>query len=193
MLTPEAYIESLLGAGASVKIDDREIDLAAEVAIPHGEDIEDLLRDQPVRVAVWKRIRARALRVRDRLRDELKEMESVKFIHYYKAHEETERAEWERFHGDETEDRDAFGRHKAARDRVARGERGASLRWRRNFSDDLVWSYVRSDDEVLEKRAELRRAQNQIELAEVLCEAMDHRGRCLSHLAAIHRDLARAG
>jgi hypothetical protein len=194
MLTPEAFIEARLGPTQVVTICDTVVDLAEEVTIPHARDIEEHLRGHPARAAVWKRLRARALKVLTKLRDELKELEGVKYIHYYKAHEETERQEWAQFHGTEDDaERDAFGRRQQARDRVARGERAASLRWRRNFSDDLVRAYVNSDDEVLEKRRAIRGAQNHVELADVLCEAMEHRARCLSHLAALHRDLGKAG
>ncbi|OPZ66028.1 MAG: hypothetical protein BWY85_00195 [Firmicutes bacterium ADurb.Bin506] len=194
MLSPEAYVAARLGDTRVVTIVDASVDLAEEVSIPHKADIEDLLRAHPVKAAVWKRLRARALKILNRLRDELRELEGVKYIHYYKAHEETERHEWALFHGTEDDaERDEFGRRQQARARVARGEKSAALRWRRNFSDDLVRSYVHSDDEVLEKRAAIRKAQNHVELADVLCEAMEHRARCLSHLAALHRDLGRAG
>jgi len=189
-VTPQEYIEARLGS-STVVLEGKNVDLADEVALPADDAIEDQLREHPARAAVWRRIRARAVRAKSKLLDELKELESVKFLHYYRANEEQERQEWARFHGDEDGERDAFGRRQAARERIARGDRSGPSRWRRNFSDDLVWAYVRSDDEVLEKRKALRAAAAQVELSEVLCEAMDHRARCLSHLAALHRDLGK--
>lgn len=191
-MTPEAYIEQMLGVGASVKLHGQDVVLADEVAISPHDDIEEALSMHPARVTVWRRFRARALKAKARVSDELREIESIRFVHYYKVHEEVERREWAEFYSEESEDKDGFGRRQDAKARITRGDRAKS-RWRRNFSDDLVWAYVRSDEDVLAKRRELREASAQVELSEVLCEAMEHRARCLSHLAAIQRDLARAG
>lgn len=180
-------IADLLGEGASVTLLGREIDLAKEVAIPRGEDLDTLLYDQPERKAAWDRIVAKCSRLVDKAADELDELKNDRFRQYWNTLEEKERQELVEKVFDET-DADPFRRKQRVSERVTRGIPKEVPRWRRNFTDDLVWSYVHSDVAVVDAKRVLRVARNQLAVAQSVRSALEHKMRCISHLCARERN-----
>lgn len=188
MRSPEKYLQMLLGDLRHVEIQGRQYDLYEEVSLPASEDMEALLVDQPVRYAAWRRIASACRRDVSEAHDALEEIKSLRFIHYWNHLEEKERAEMAHSVHDEDAVKDEFNRRVTTRRRVRSGVPLSVGRWRRNFSDDYVWGYVRNDDDVAKARTAHRVAKEQLDLAETVVEALGHRARCLSHLCAIHRD-----
>ena len=188
MIDPQKILSDLLGEATSITLLGREIDLLGEVVIPSETDLDDVLYGHPIRVAAWKRIAAKCRRKVDIARDELEQLRADRFRQYWKSLEEQERAEMlETLHDEDTEDRDTF-RRKIVTRRVTAGPPKVVPRWRRNFTDDLVWGYVNGDDAVITARATLRSTKNQLEIAEAVCTTLDHRARCISHLCARQRE-----
>lgn len=55
------------------------------------------------------------------------------------------------------------------------------------FSDSLVWSEVRTENTVVEKRKEVRRAKAKSEALKSVCDAFEHRKSSLINLGAMYR------
>jgi hypothetical protein len=105
--------------------------------------------------------------------------------------EEREREEMRAEPLDEDVVRDQFRRRVAVKRAVSQGQRATVGRWRRNFTDDHVWSLVNSDDAITVLRKELRTAKAQLEVAYGIRDALDARTRALTQLVATHRDNTR--
>jgi hypothetical protein len=136
MRTPEKYLSLLLGDLRHVSVNGQEVDLYKEVYIPASTDMEELLHDHPIRVAVWKRLVSVLKKKVHHLHDELEEVKSTKFVQYWNGLEEKERQELADMGRDEDAPRDAFRRAIGTKRRVAEGRPVSLGRWRRNFSDD---------------------------------------------------------
>lgn len=188
MRSPQKYLQAVLGDLKTIEVLGREIDLHAEVGIPDDEDMEAILADHPIRVAAWKRIVAKCRHLASDAHDHVEELKAERFLAYWAAKEEQEREELTAHGRDETAERDTFNRPVRGRARINEGRIISLGRWRRNFSDDYIWGCVRSDPKVVEARKQHRELKEQLELAEVVVDALEHRARCLSHLAAYHRD-----
>lgn len=189
MKTPEAYLRDLLGDLGLVTILDRETDLADVVAISGTEDLADLLREHPTRTMAWSRIRDKCAARLGKVKATYEEIRAQRFVSYYTVHEDQERKELE----DCVYDEDMFlpeDRRKALADRMARGVKALG-RWRRNFSDALIHSFVNSDAAVVDADIAVRQAQAQLNLAESIVKALDHRRWCLTHLVTLQRDIGR--
>lgn len=189
-MTDTDYIADRLGGLVQVSILGQTIDIAAETDIPRGASFEDLLYDHPHRVMVWKRILAKCATIRNKASDHLEEVRNEVFRHYWDALEVAERKELADGFLDEPDPGDPFrpSTSSIAKARVAKGPVASVPRWRRNFSDDRCWGFVNYDDRVIAARKVLRVAKGEFELARGLCDALEARGRSLSHLCAIHRD-----
>lgn len=192
MKDPVAYLTKLLGEdGCVVTMAGKTVDLRDVVALRHRDDLEEVLAEHPERAAGWRRILAKCRKAWEQANDAYGELRRERFIHYYRHLEDIERKELADHYDDETAPRDDFRRKLRATTRVAAGVQGRLPRWRRNFTDDLVWGYVESDPDVVSARKRLRMAKNEIELALTVVDGLDHRMRCLSHLCAFHRDSTR--
>jgi len=117
----------------------------------------------------------------------LDEKKTVRFTHYWKVLEEQERDEMASNLHEDTPSSDPFKRKRWAKDRIAKGIPTTVGRWRRNFTDDLVWGYVHNDDDVILARANRRRAKAQLDIVDGIVETLEHRMRCISHLCARER------
>lgn len=196
-IKPELLLERLLPDGMSVlSLFGRTYDLAEQVRIPADADFEELLYEHPERAAVWERLTARCHHEVRRAEDELTEQQAKYLTAVWANLEEQERAEMRGTLHDEHElasdpPSDPFqGKRKArAAARVANGM--TTARWHRNFSDALVQAYVNRAEPVVAARKALRIARRDLEVARAVVDAMGHRSRCLSHLAALHRDNSR--
>ncbi len=191
MKAPESMLQERIGELRTVKVLGKAYDLHQEVAIPRDADIEDLLYDNVERIAFWGRLVAKCRAETRKAEDALEEAKAFLFMQYYRAYEDSERAEMKQHLLDEKEMlEDPFKRRQKAADRVARGATAA--RWNRNFSDTLIQSLVNSHEKTVQLRADLRRARNQQDLSITMKDVLEHRSRCISHLAAIHRDNTRS-
>ncbi len=190
MKTPESILAAMLGDRAQVKVLGVSYDLAAHVAIPAGADIEALLHEHVERFAGWRRLLTLCRRAVERAQDELDDHRALRFTQYWATCEETERQEMQDHLHDERELVDEpFQRKARAKARLAGGLTKA--RWNRNFTDALIHSYVNSDKQTVILKTTLRRAKHELETALAVKDSLEHRARCLSHLAAIHRDDSR--
>lgn len=186
MKKPESYLRTLLGDETSVTVLDKEVDLLEVVAIPHG-DLEDVLYDHVERVAAWRTVSSRCRSIYNRAVDDHDNIKSARFVHYWGALEEKERQEMAVHLHEDVPSEDPFKRRRWAKDRVAQGVQKTLGRWRRNFTDDLVWGYVNNDEAVALKRMHMRKAKKQLDIAEAIVETLEHRMRCISHLCARDR------
>lgn len=177
-------------------------DLASEVHLPQGGDVEALLYDNAERVTKWGRLVARCQASVDKARDELETAKAEFFVGVWDELERRERAELKEFLGGDEDDAAEAAADKAAGDRTfefrsraarARKVTGgpAACRWRRNFSDDLVHAQVNREPAIVTLKKALRVTKNQLAIAECVLNAVEHRSRCISHLCAIHRDNTR--
>jgi hypothetical protein len=188
MKSPQKYLQSLLGDLQEIEILGKPVNLHDEVGIPDGEDIQDVLADHPLRVVAWKRIVTKCRTLVAESHDALEQLKAENFLHYWRALEEKEREELQQHGRDEDAPKDAFNRRIQGKARIAEGRIVSLGRWRRNFSDDYVWGMVRSDDAVIDARRHHRELKDQLEIAVAICDSLEHRARCLSHLASYHRD-----
>ena len=188
MKRPESIIQARFGDITEVEILGETVDLIEAVSIPEDIDIAVALAEHPERRALWARVVSEVKRRTERAKDDLEELRAVRFHQYWQTLEERERAEMVEQTFDEDEARDAFRRRKRVQARVSQGVKAVVGRWRRNFSDELVWSLVNSDDGIIAARKKLRVLKAQQEVAYGVLEALDQRMRCLSHLSALHRD-----
>lgn len=189
MQTPESYLRDLLGDLSVVTILDREVDLSEVVAIASSVDLADLLREHPTRNMAWSRIRDKCAARLAKVKATYDEVKAQRFVNYYTVHEDQERKELEACAFDE----DMFlpeDKRKALADRISRGVK-APGRWRRNFSDALIYGFVNSDAAVVDADAAVRAAQAQFNLADSIVKALDHRRWCLTHLVSLQRDVGR--
>lgn len=177
----------------TVKFLGREADAIAEVAIPPDADIHELLSEHHERVVLWGKARAKCQAVVRRLQDELDELRGLRFAQYWQAEENRERAEMkEHLHDEDETDKDPFHPGRRAKRAAYRAQKGYDAgRWRRNFTDDLINSYVSSDEKVVAAKKALRQAQSELDQVTAVTEALRHRQTALNHLAAVHRDTSR--
>jgi hypothetical protein len=183
---PESYLAEALGDLRKVVLNDgTEVDLHGVVRIPKSRELLDILNEHPEKVVVWKRLLAAAKAALAELKDELAVLEGAQFDGYWRHFEEQERVEMQNAVYDETDD--PFRRRKATQRHVAHPA-GAAGRWRRNFSDDLIHAHVKTDDKIEALKVKVRAAQDQVNVCSGVCDALEHRMRCLSHISAITRD-----
>lgn len=189
MKTPESFLSELLGDLRVVEVLGRKIDLHEMVEIDPADDLADVLRNHPLLAMTWERIKDKCAARLSRVRDDLGELKSNRFVQVYSVKEDEERKELERCAFDE----DMFlpeDRRKAMAQRIARGDK-APGRWRRNFSDALVNHFVGSDPEVHDAETQVRIAQSEYNLAESVVKVLEHRRWCLTHLVSLQRGLDR--
>jgi hypothetical protein len=184
--SPEFYLKRVLGAEMDrVSIAGYEYSLEEVVGIPRG-DLEETLYDHSGRVITWKRILSKLRDKLSRCNDDLEHLRRLRFIHYWNALEDKERAEMKNCMYDEDPPTDPFRRKKHLAARVTHGvER--MVRWRRNFTDELVHAYVHNDADVIEKKRLIRKLKREIGITEAIVDTLEHRMRCISHLCARHR------
>lgn len=187
MKKPERVLAAALGDLNRVTVLGREYDLAAEVSIPDGVPMEDLIDEHVELYAKWKRIAAEVRHAHAAARDELEEWRGLRFMQFWEECEKRERAEMQSSLHDEREmAEDPWRAGTRAKQRVKQGL--TAMRWNRNFTDALITSYVNNDKRITELRTNLRDAKHTLEIVEAITDTLDHRMRCLSHLCALHRD-----
>ncbi len=167
-----------------------EYDLRREVAIPRAgdADLDDVLYDHVERKAAWEMIVAHATQDHIAATEAFEEAKQVGYGQVWNTFESQERKELEECLLDEDEvEKDMFRRRKAVQDRLASGPK-VKVRWRRNFTDERVWSWVHQLDEVSAARKKLATAKATLDMARVVLNTLDHRMRCLSHICARDRD-----
>ncbi len=188
MKTPQSVLERRLGKFRLLSVRNEEIDLLKEVSIPDAADLDQLLHDHVERNLTWKLLLVRARAKHESLKEELDELRSIRFHHYWHARELEEREELRQCLHDEDAPRDAFRRQQATSRKVTHGNPRAMGRWRKNFSDDYIWACVGNDEVVLGKRSEVRDARERLDILAAVVDAMEHRMRCISHLCARDRE-----
>jgi hypothetical protein len=187
MREPGSILREMLGDAVKVTVLGKPYDLVDEVTIPPG-DLDATLYEHVERVMVWRRILVRCRHRQEQAHDTWKETEGLRFIHYYRELEHREREEMKSFLHDESEaEQDPFRRGRRAAKRVAAGVSASVGRWRRNFTDDLVWGHVRDDEVVSGLRSAWRTAKRECEVAQAVVDVLEHRMRCISHLCARDR------
>lgn len=201
MKSPTAVLREELGDLNQVVILDRTYDIAAEVAVNPSADMEELLQDNAERVAKWGRLVSRCQNLVDVAMDKLLELRDEYFVATWDELEQKERAEMHAMVEDETE-ADADAQDKAAGDKTFKIRRSArlarrvtggpsALRWRRNFSDDLVKAQANRQPEIVTAKVNLRLVKNQLNIAQSVLRAVEQRSRVISHFCAIRRDNTR--
>lgn len=188
-MTPVSYIEAVLPEDMrSIRVLGVDHDLRELVRIPRASeaDLDDVLHDHVERTMTWKKILALLKNEANDASDALDTQKNKLFNAYYLNLENSEREELARcVHDEESIQRDEWRRIKHVRDRMSSTpERMVKVRWRRNFTDDRVWSLVRSDDTYVEHLTALRKARRKVSVVEAVVDALEHRMRCLSHLCA---------
>jgi hypothetical protein len=186
MKAPESYAAKMLGDLDNVEVNGQAVRISKLLRIPHG-DLEGTLYKHVEKVTAWKRILAHCHEALDDANEALEEIKRVRFVHYWQVLEEKERDEMARTLHEADPSTDPFKRKRWVKDRIANGVPERIGRWRRNFTDDLVWGYVHNDDDVILRRRARRDAKRQLEIAQGIVDALEHRMRCISHLCARDR------
>ena len=189
--SPASVIHALFGDIAEVTILGKAVNLLDLVRIPDGADLEELLHENAERRALWGRVLSKCRAAVDKADDDLEHERGVLFHQYWRTLEDREREEMRAEPLDEDVVVDQFRRRKVLKRRVDGGSKTSVGRWRRNFSDDLVWSLVHSDDRYQELKKILRKARAQLEVVYGVRDALDVRAKAVMQLAAIQRDNTR--
>lgn len=154
------------------------------VGIPQfsdDEELESILLHQPILFASWRRILARAKAKLQKAQDQCDETKHRLFRVFWDALADQEKKDREcKINGDETTQQ----RRSRTKYEIANGK----AYYRRDFSDERVWGFVYSDSAMIDARKQVRRARAEVEVTEAILAGIDHRMRCLTHLAALHRD-----
>jgi hypothetical protein len=177
-------LEKILGKLDTITVLGQTYRVTEVVAVPAydtNEELEEILLRQPVLFASWRRILARCKARYARATDECEETRCRLFRVYWDALAEREKKEREgAINGDETQPQ----RRSRVKAEIATGR----VFYRRDFTDERVWGFVHSDKQMLESRKTVRQAKAEVEVTEAVLAGLDHRMRCLTHLAALHRD-----
>lgn len=176
--------ENLLGRLDEILVLGKSYKVSEIVSVPSfetDEDLETILLHQPILFASWRRLLARCKARHSKVLDECEKTRHHLFRVYWDALSSQEKREREgAVNGDETLTQ-RRGRVKAE---IATGR----VFYRRDFTDERVWGFVHCDKQMLRARKLVRQAKAEVEVTEAVLAGLDHRMRCLTHLAALHRD-----